>query len=209
MYKIIGWDKLLDSIRKTRIVFLSGDQGTGKTLFSVALGYHMALTGYVRSCAYNFPVSFSHAPEPRNEFIGCDEAGLLFDSRSSFKMAHVSAFMTASIFNLRKRGSYVVVPSFIDVDKRLRGGTRIYRTKTMFKNRLWIYTWERGEEDVSLQVRGRNFWTGVFALYNPAFFFGSYDTYYAPPLYHTIRFLEQATKLTFQDLKQFTSSLLK
>lgn len=211
-YSIYGWPKLLDSIRKSRIVFLSGDQGTGKTLFSVALGYHMKATGYVKYAAYNLPVSFSDYPHVRNDYIGVDEAGLLFDSRSSFKMNHISSFMTASIYNLRKRGSYIVAPSFVQVDKRLRDGTRIFRTGTIGKKLLWRYQWERGNEDAATRIEGGpkpDYWTGRFWLVNPAYFYGVYDTYYAPPIYHTLRFLEEASGLTMTELNGFMRAFAK
>lgn len=179
MYRIWGWKKFYEQLKQVRILNLTGSMGTGKTLFSVALGYHMLREGLVRSAAFNFPVSFSSAPTPRWSYAVLDEAGILFDARDSFKAKELNKLTASLLFKLRKLGSYVVVPSFIETDKRFRVGLRMWRMWS-FGGLLWGYNWELGPEEAEERRPGINFWEGRVYFLNPREFYGTYDTYFAP-----------------------------
>lgn len=179
MYRLLGWSPFFEQLKQVRILNLTGAMGTGKTLFSVALGYHMLTQGLVRSAAFNFPVSFGAAPSPRWSYAVLDEAGTLFDARDSFKSKELNKLTASLLFKLRKLGSYVVVPSFIETDRRFRVGIRMWRM-WQFGGTLWAYSWEIGPEDTEERRLGINYWEGRLYFVNPREFFGTYDTYFAP-----------------------------
>lgn len=178
-YRLIGWQPFIDQLKQVRILNLTGSMGTGKTLFSVALGYHLLREGLVRSAAFNFPVSFGSAPSPRWNYSVIDEAGTLFDARDSFKKAELNKLTASLLFKLRKLGSYIVVPSFIETDRRFRVGLRMWRMWAL-RGLLWAYWWELGPEEMEERRPGINYWDGRLYFYKPSHFFGTYDTYFAP-----------------------------
>lgn len=193
MYAFIGWQKFFDQLKQVRILNLIGPMGTGKTCLGVAIGYHLKRLGYVMTSAFNLPVSFGEHPQARWCYGLLDEAGLLFDARDSFKSRELNRLTGRLLFKLRKDGSYLAVPSFIEVDKRFREGVRIWRVSA-FGSRLWFYHWELGPEEAEERRPGINFFEGTFTFVNPRHFFGAYDTYFAPGrslsyefLYHLLR----------------------
>lgn len=179
MYRFLGFSSFFDQLKQVRILNLTGSMGTGKTLFSVALGYHLLREGLVKSAAFNFPVSFGSSPSPRWSYAVIDEAGTLFDARDSFKAKELNKLTASLLFKLRKLGSYIVVPSFIETDRRFRVGLRMWRVWA-FGGRLWSYAWELGPEEQAERRPGINYWEGRLYFVNPAEFFGTYDTYFAP-----------------------------
>ena len=179
MYYFLGWNKFFTQLKQARVLNLIGAMGTGKTLFSVALSWHLLRLGYVERAAMNFPCDISSAPTYRYCVSVLDEAALIFDARNAFKSKQLNKLLAALTFKLRKTGSYMLVPSFIDVDRRLRTGVRIYR-KTAVNNRLWVYHWEFGPEEPEERRPGLNFFEGSLMLVNPQYFFGTYDTYFVP-----------------------------
>lgn len=175
-------------MRASRVILLQGDFGTGKTLLSVALGYHMLAERWVNQCAFNFPVSFGGAPGKYRTYTVIDEGGRLFDNRMAFKDKDLNRLSAEMTWNLRKTGSYVLMPSYLDVDRRFRRGLRIHRQfpvgdllrPNLLEKHVWVYWWERGEEELELRREGVNYWSGKLLFLNPPAFFGSYDTYYQP-----------------------------
>lgn len=164
-----------------------GAMGTGKTLASVALSYQMLRDYRVLSASFNFPVSFASSVGYKHQVGTMDEGGVFFDNRLAYKDKALTQRLAELTAFLRKRGSYFIVPSYIAVDKRLRNGMRLYRTHNV-GNLLWVYHWEQGEENSEEQRKGLNYWEGTLALYNPRFFFNTYDTYYAPSSHSTMEY---------------------
>lgn len=179
MYRFIFFKKWFNMAKQTRIINLQGQMGSGKTLLSVALGYHFLREGYVERFSSNFPVGFAAEPMPRWSFNVMDEAGVFFDNRSAFKDKSLNQMTAGLTFGLRKAGSYLIFPSFLGADKRFRAGLRMWRTWS-FGNRLWIYHWEVGEETTEERREGVNYWQGRLVLVGPSHFFNVYDTYYKP-----------------------------
>ena len=178
-YYFRGFKNFMIALKKARILNLLGHMGTGKTLFATALGYHALRQGYVTRSAFNYPVAFGSAPVQRNCYAVLDEAGRVFDNRLSFKDSGLTKLVADLTYKLRKDGSFIVVPSFINVDKRLRDGVRMHRTWALGAY-LWIYHWEIGEENVEERREGINYEEGVLWFFNPKAFFGVYDTYFQP-----------------------------
>jgi hypothetical protein len=162
--------------------------GTGKTLASVALSYHMLREYRVQAASFNFPVSFGVAPHYKHTVATVDEAGVFFDNRVSYKDKELSKTLAELSAFLRKRGSYVIAPSYITVDKRLRNGLRLYRIANI-ANIFWVYHYEEGPEDLMEQRPGINYHEGRLILVNPRFFFNVYDTYRQPTLEDTTQFI--------------------
>ncbi len=178
----------MKSLRASRVVLLRGDFGTGKTLFSVALGYHLLRNVFVNRAAFNFPVSFGHEPRQYRTYAVLDEGGRLFDNRMAFKVKELNELSQDATFALRKNGSYFLLPSYLDVDKRFRRGLRIHRRwppgdnkyPNVFEKYFWVYFWERGEEKLELREEKVNYWKGFLVFVNPGAFFNTYDTYFKP-----------------------------
>jgi len=179
-YKFFGFSDFAKALKKARILNLLGHMGTGKTLFATGLGYHMLKEGYVTRSAFNYPCAFSSAPEKDNCYAVLDEAGRVFDNRLAFKSQALTKLAADLTYKLRKDGSYLVVPSFIDVDKRLRNGVRMYRVWAL-ANVLWKYHWEIGEEDEEKRRPGVNYEEGFLWFFNPRTWFNVYCTYFQPP----------------------------
>lgn len=187
-YYFLGASEFLDRLRTVRIMLLMGSLRSGKTLFSVAMGYHLLSNGNVCRAAFNFPVSFGDAPFPRWTYAVIDEAGVAFDKRESFKQQLANKFTRESTFRLGKLGSYLVIPTFLESDKRFRVGMRVWRVKK-FADLLWLYTWELGPEAKEDRRLDINYWTGRLWFVNPRAFFGVYDTYFTPWPNLTLDFL--------------------
>lgn len=185
-----GWGAFQKSLRASRVVLLLGDFGTGKTLFSVALGYYLLLHQYVERAAFNFPCSFGSPPIKRRTYFVVDEGGRLFDNRTAYTNKELNQISADMTWDLRKEGSYVLMPSYLDTDKRFRKGLRVWRSfppgdllrPNFFERNFWVYVWERGEEEVELRQPGVNYWSGKLVLVRPGAFFGSYDTYFKPSM---------------------------
>jgi len=171
-----GFDSFMSKFKEARALFVGGMKGTGKTLFSVALSYEMLRLRYVAFTAFNFPVCKALSfPPVKNQCIATiDEAGVFFDARFTYRDKVLSAFVTESTSFLRKDGSFMIIPSYSVPDVRLRSDMRIHRLRALPFS--WFYRWESGEEDVTLRKPGVNFYTGTLVLFNPAKFFGTYDT---------------------------------
>ena len=165
-YRFIGWGGFARSLRASRIVQLRGDFGTGKTLFSVAIAYHMRKLRWIRWASFNFPVRWrdSSAPGLKHSLSVIDEGGRLFDDRTAYRLKELNKLSSDLLYALRKRGSYVVIPSYVGIDKRFRNGLRVHRRwpegnerdPNPLKRNLWLFFWERGEEDSELQKKGVN-----------------------------------------------------
>jgi hypothetical protein len=201
MYRWFNFRKFAENLRQTRLVNISGGMGTGKTLFAVAVGYEMLKRGYVNSVTSNFPVEFAAAPDAEKCFAIFDEASVVFDGRTSFKKTDLNDMSRDATVALRKKGSYMATPSFIEVDKRFRNGMRLWRTWSS-KNRLWLYRWEIGPEEKEEQRKGQNYWDGWLALLNPAHFFGCYDTIYFPGRNLSMAWLERLLLPVEQDVPE-------
>jgi len=189
MYKFLGLPSFIREFMTTRILFISGHKGTGKTLLCVALGYEMMRTRYVVNSAFNFPVasSFGGVPSANQTYGAIDEAGVIFDARTAYKNKKASEFITESTTWLRKTGSFLVAPTYTPPDVRLRNGLRCWRVVAL--PFAWGYRWEMGPEAIEERNK-ENYKTGRFWLYRPSFFYGAYDTYFQPPPSLTYRFLE-------------------
>lgn len=180
MYKFYGWDEFSKALEQARILNFDGMMGTGKTLGATAIAHHMLKQEKVRRAAFNFPCEFGAAPTSRWCFAVMDEAALVFDGRLSFKDKELTQLVSAMTFTLRKFGSYLVAPSFLVTDKRLRAGVRMRRTHNILNNRLWRYHWEIGPEQMEERKPGLNYFDGILWLLNPRHFYGVYDTYFVP-----------------------------
>lgn len=178
-FGFLGANKFWKALKASRILNLSGSMGTGKTLLATALGYMSLWETRTIRVATNYPCVFSEAPEPYRTFAVLDEGALVFDSRLSYKDKNLSKILAQLTFDLRKSGSYLVVPSFITVDRRLRTGVRVWRTFA-FSNLLWAYHWELGEENPSDRRPGVNYWDGSLWFFNPSYFFDTYSTHFVP-----------------------------
>lgn len=189
MYKFLNFGKFQEYLSMTRILNLTGSMGSGKTLLGVAMGYEFLRRGFVQRAAFNFPCSFGSAPAPRWSYNVYDEAGVVFDNRMAFKNRDLNEMSAGLTFGLRKAGSYFVVPSFLEVDKRFRTGMRMWRTLAI-RNLFWFYVWEVGPEDMEEQKPGRNYWSSWFMFFNPAHFFNTYDTFFVPGRNLSIAFLK-------------------
>lgn len=163
--------------------------GTGKTLLAVAIADKLLSDGYVTRVCSNFPVDIAGPLQYRNSVALFDEAGTLFDSRQAFKDKALNALSAELTFALRKAGSYFVVPSFLDIDKRFRAGVRIWRTHA--SSWLWRYSWQLGPEEPEEQEPGLNFWSGALWLISPGKYWGRYDTYFVPGRNLSLAFLRQ------------------
>lgn len=203
-YFFLGWRPFVKHLKLARILNLTGFQGTGKTLFATALGYHLLHEWHVERAAFNFPVSFGDAPQRLQCFYALDEIGVLFDNRFSAKKQTASTLLARVTYNLRKNGCIIAAPSFLAVDKRLRAGMRISRIRSIGST-AWQYHWEMGEEDALLRRPGINYMEGSLWLLNPRFFFGVYDTHYDPPAPVTARFLASL----FPDDPQLVAKAMK
>ena len=190
-YHILGWADFFDQLKQVRILNLLGAMGTGKTLFSVALGYHMLKLGRVGNAAFNFPVAFGGRPFPLKTYCVLDEAGAAFGDRSTFRDKAKSLATANATVKLRKQGSYLVIPSFLGVDKRFRAGVRMWRVRTLLNDRLWLYSWEVGPEAKEERRVDVNYWAGRVLFFSPQSFYGTYDTYFFPPPPLTLDFLDQ------------------
>jgi hypothetical protein len=190
MYRFVRWGKFQEWLRQVRILNLIGAMGTGKTLLASAVGYELLRRGLVDRVATNYPFGPSAAPSPRFTYAVYDEAGVVFDNRMAFKDKRLNEMSSGLIFGLRKAGSYFVVPSFLEVDKRFRSGMRMWRRFAIGKW-LWIYQWEVGEEDAELRRPDVNYWTGSLWFVHPAHFFGTFDTYFVPGRALSIAFLQE------------------
>lgn len=188
-YKFIGWNRFWYRFKDARILLLSGFLGTGKTLTSVALGYHLLRYGVVDSVCYPFPCAWNSAPQPMATLCGLDEAGRVFDNRISYKDKTLSQMLADSTVFLRKHSSYLVASTYLDSDKRLRKGMRMRRLRTV-GNLVWIFQWEMGPEDIDLRDRANHpDWDeGVLIFLRPSAFFGCYDTKYPPTQDELIEF---------------------
>lgn len=177
-YWFIGLNSFMKAARLCRIINLKGSMGTGKTLLSTILAYEFVSQGYVNQAAMNYPCCFSTAPAPKKCFNVMDEAALVFDERLTFRDKVLTKAAALLTYKLRKTGSYLLVPSFVGVDKRFRNGMRMHRFLA-FGKFVWGFHWEYGEEDPMLRD-GTNFFTGKLFLFNPGTAFGLYDTYFSP-----------------------------
>ena len=187
-YKIFGFEKFMEQFINARLLFLKGQKGTGKTLFATALGYHLLKEAYAVNAAFNYPCSFAGYPAYNQTYGVVDEAGVFFDARSAYKDKDVTAFISEATTFLRKRGSFLVIPSYNPPDKRLRSGMRMFRWKVT--KRMWFYQWEIGPEEVNARTHGVDYFRGRLVLFNPQFFYGVYDTYFEPPELLTLRWIK-------------------
>lgn len=178
----------LSAFEGARMLNLTGMLRSGKTLFSVALAWHLKVHGMVTNTVFNFPCAFGDAfRERKNTYVVLDEAGRLFDNRTAYKDKDLNKILTESIWSLGKDGSYVAYPSFLDVDVKLRqSSVRCWRSwpkppppgEKKFQP-LWFYRWEFGEEEVEKR-NAQNFDSGFFWFFYPQAFWGAYDTWYQP-----------------------------
>lgn len=188
-YGLIGWKPFYKHLKNTRLLWLAGQKGTGKSLLSVALSYRLLQERRVLKAAFNFPVSFGKSPSMRWCVSTIDEGGLAFDNRISYKDKELSSLLARSTALLRKRGSYMFVPSVNPPDKRLRDGLRLWRVRgTKY---LWIYYWELGPEDQQERRAGINYFEGRLFFVNPPAFYGVYDTYFEPEDNVTMAFIRR------------------
>lgn len=179
MFFFLGWGAFMRQLKGARLAAVIGPMGTGKTLFSTAALLALYNDRRVLGVSTNYPCSYSTAPTLYRRAFALDEAGIVFDSRLSFKSEVLSSFLAMATFTLRKFGNYLFVPTFIETDKRLRAGLRVWRTWALGV-RFWSYHWEMGPEEVEERRPGVNFFEGSLWLVNPAHFFGKYDTYFTP-----------------------------
>jgi hypothetical protein len=188
MYAFLGWREFYKHLRAWRLVFFRGAFGTGKTLLSVALAYHMIRLGKIASASFCFPVRWAAVPSPFNSFNVLDEAGRLFEDRTAYKDKALNHLSKEATWALRKDDSYLLLPSVIPVDRRLRRGVRIWRVwppgeserPNWLQRSVWRYVWEAGSEDREIRQEGVDYWHGQLTLLNPGYFFGMYDTTYKP-----------------------------
>lgn len=184
----IWWSSFYKQLKAARILQVAGAMGTGKTLLAVAIADKLLKDGYVSRVCSNFPVDVAGELSYRNSVALFDEAGTVFDSRQAFRDKSLNALSAELTFALRKAGSYFVVPSFLDVDKRFRVGVRVWRTHA--SSWLWRYAWQLGPEEPEEQQPGLNYWAGALWLLRPARYWGRYDTYFVPGRNLSIAFLQ-------------------
>lgn len=173
-------DGFFAALEHTRLLYIMGGQGAGKTLLTMAVGLNLFQNRLVEHFCYNFPCSlpYSEPTDGKRTYYIFDEAGRFFDARFAFKEKERTELLMESMFSLRKRGSYLAFPSFLDVDAKIRrSSVRVWST---FKRKsvIW-YNWEIGDNDKD-SVQSGAFKGGMFFLLNPAAFYGSYDTWYIP-----------------------------
>jgi hypothetical protein len=180
MYAFFGWSGFYRNWGDIRLLNITGHMGTGKTLLSVALGFELLRRGLVERFSSNFPCCLSKAPARRYCAAVLDEGAQLFDARDSYKNKALNELSRGITARLRKDGSYLMAPSFIDIDKRFRDGMRVWRVLKVA--RFWFYSWEYGPEEVEERRTGLNgnYDCGKLILFNPSHFFGWYDTWFWP-----------------------------
>jgi len=175
-----------------RLISIHGEQGRGKTLFSVAFAHYFLYWRYVDHLVTNFPSSLPSVSFPlngRNTLYLFDEAGRVFDNRSAYKDKNLNAQLSESIYSLRKRGSFVVYPSFLELDKKINDHS-VRLTLSLMIPFFWRYIWEVGPTSPEERTR-YNSSSGSFWLINPAALYGCYDTYYAPSTGEVYSFARQ------------------
>lgn len=161
-----------------RQVYVMGNKGTGKTLFSVALGYHLLSNSWVSSVVSNFPCSLSSAviPPLSSCYLVLDEVGQYLDSRLSYRSKELTLLLAGATVNLRKTGNYLALPTFIEGDSRMRAGSiRVFRRRAV-GSFLWLYQCDYGTEDTQDRRPGVNWFSYPLLLFFPSRYFALYDT---------------------------------
>lgn len=195
LYRFIGFGRFMKQVSGTRLINMAGFMGTGKTLFSVALGFHMVRYNYVTRASFNLPISFGKAPHWYRSYNVLDEAGVLFENRN-YRDKELNEMSKAVLYALRKNGSYIVTPSYLDTDKRFRkGALRMYRVFPLPNQNapIWLFRWEVGPEEIE-ERNVTNFKKGYLAFIRPAWFYNTYCTYYAPNVQLSRQFVTKCIK---------------
>lgn len=151
-----------------RVLNMTGHYGSGKTLLAVALAYQLWKEDYVGKIYANFPMAgreLEYIEGDENFVMIIDETHIVLDGRSFSKNA-----TEKWLKDLRKRNSILFAPSIVGVDVRFR--SVMVQRSMMVGNLVWIYRWQI---DDGIGVHG-----GWFALVNPSYYFGAYETKYSP-----------------------------
>lgn len=171
---LVGVDKLIDAMTTARVIVLGGPLRTGKTMFATLFAYELLkrrLSGYAVG---NYPCSFFSPPaaDGRNTVFLLDEAGTLFDKRTSFMNKRLNDLSLDVLSFLGKRNNYLLLASHATVDKRFERG--VYCERVLTFKYAWYYTW-------SYKLSSRRTQKGRFVLLYPQAWFDTYDTYFEPP----------------------------
>lgn len=153
----------VDMFSRTRILYISGELGTGKTLLSFALADLLMSNGLVWGVWTNVNHSFPVRKQLTRTVFILDEGAEHMDARDS-----ASEFQGYGLY-LRKLNSYFIVPCVNAPDKRARQ-MEAYRIADLSFLDLWLY----GYKSVNRKS------SGWFMLTYPQDYFGKYDTRQIP-----------------------------
>jgi len=175
MYQFVGFP--FKDLENTSGLYVSGRLGSGKTLLAVAVSHYLETHWRVQGVTASFPVQWSRACTSWQWCFIIDEIAAAADGRN-FKDKNQAKDLYTLIINLRKRGSTLLYTSAIAPDIRVRQlSLRCWRSKAV-GSLLWFYIWEYGPESVADQKKDVNYFSGIFALFNPRWLWGRYDTYF-------------------------------
>lgn len=149
----------IDMLSRSRMLHVSGELGTGKTLLAFAVADVLLQNGLAWGVWTNIPHVFPKRHELTRTVIILDEAGEFMDARDS--ASEHQAFGTA----LRKLNSYLLTPSVNRVDKRAIP-LEAYRLADLSFLDWWLYGYKS-------QTRKAAGW---FLLEHPEDYFGLFDT---------------------------------
>lgn len=180
---LFGGHALMRHLKTARVLLLGGPLRTGKTLFATAFSYWMLQNNLVDYAVGNYPCDWFSAPYPRRSLWLMDEAGILFDKRTSYKDNFLNDLSLDVTSYLGKRQNYLFLASHAEVDKRFERG--VYMVRVLETPRLWLYAYRYAPS------RGRKV-RGFCSILNPSFWFGTYDTEYEPPRELTIDMLRHS-----------------
>lgn len=173
--RFYGADDFLARFTSTRLVYLAGKVGSGKTSFGVALSHLLHTTGLVDATISNVPIRWASPMRwaPGRRFcILIDELGVFYDARTI--QGSGNQFRKVLLGFPRKIDSYVVVSSRIVPDKSFRALSVQRDYKLPFGWNRYVY----GEDDGVLNAEG-SFWvhglSDVWPYYDHSYIPSSVD----------------------------------
>ncbi len=164
-----GWTTFIDSdflpmFVNTRVVWIAGRYGGGKTALASILAAWLWWRGYVKNVVANYPLKFSD-PNPRPPLL---ESAIVLDEAWQFARDSQAVFRYAGF--MRKLGNFLILPSVFPPHPRLS----FFWVERVFNAYVvaipaWIFRWSLQR----LSHRER----GYFAVLNPHAVFDLYDSW--------------------------------
>lgn len=164
---IYGLDNVLPLIEGERILAIVGRYGSGKSAMAFRLGYELIKRKKAKHLVSNIPCVWSVPPKEMrleekrlNSVVILDEAGQFLQTGRQ-----ASAF----ILGLRKLNTILILPSKLDVPRKVRAVTleRVFNAQVVGLP-LWVYRWRLAS--------GSRKDTGLIYWSNPHEIFGVYST---------------------------------